>query len=224
MSTAGFKDASSTSRAAGASSEGAIPRLLERARLEGRDAVGELLQKYANYLRLLAITHMDARLRSRVSPSDVVQETNCDVHRDFPQFRGNSEGEFVAWLRTILVHNLARMIERHVTTAKRDVRREISLNQIGRSIERSTMRLHNFLAAPDETPSSNAVRRERAVVLADHLAALADDHRQVIVLRNLEGRPFSEVAEQMERSEGAVRMLWLRAVEALKCRMQRDES
>ncbi|MEM7314074.1 MAG: sigma-70 family RNA polymerase sigma factor [Planctomycetota bacterium] len=223
MSTANQKD--SPQRSTDHSQiQGEIPQLLARARAEGSDVVGELLQKYANYLRLLAITHMDARLRARVSPSDVVQETNCDAHRDFPKFRGNSEGEFVAWLRTILVHNLARMIERHVTTAKRDVRREVSLNQIGRSIERSTMRLHNFLAAREETPSSHALRRERAVILADRLADLPEDHRQVIMLRNLEARPFSEVAKEMGRSEGAVRMLWLRAVDGLKRRMQEGEA
>lgn len=223
MSTTRRKEPTSSS-STDSEPQGEIPQLLARARSEGGEVIGELLQKYANYLRLLAITHMDARLRARLSPSDVVQETNCDAHRDFPKFRGNSEGEFVSWLRTILVHNLARMIERHVTTAKRDIRREVSIHQIGRSIERSTMRLHNFLAAPDETPSSHALRRERAVILADHLAVLPDDHRQVIVLRNLEARPFSEVAERMGRSEGAVRMLWLRAVDGLKRRMQDEEA
>ena len=45
---------------------------------------------------------------------------------------------------------------------------------------------------------------------------IKDDYRQVIVLRNLEGLPFKEVAESMERSSGAVRMLWLRAIDALR--------
>ena len=198
------------------SSSGEISQLISAAREGDGEHLGELLQKYANYLRLMALTHMDARLRSRVSPSDVVQETNCDAHRDFPKFRGQSEAEFVCWLRTILVHNLARLIERHVLTEKRDVRREVSLHQIRQSMQRSTIRLHNLLAARDETPSSQAVQRERAVVLADQLAKLIPDYRDVIIFRNLEALPFAQVAERMERSEGAVRMLWLRAVQTLK--------
>ena len=139
------------------SSHGQISRLIATARTGGPEVLGELLQKYSNYLRLLAITHLDARLRSRVSPSDIVQETNCDAHRDFPKFRGQSEGEFVAWLRAILVHNLARLIERHVLTEKRDIRREVSLHHLGKSMERSTMRLQQFLATPPDPPGTAAI-------------------------------------------------------------------
>jgi len=201
------------------SSHGHVSSLIADARSGGPEVLGELLQKYSNYLRLLAITHLDARLRSRVSPSDIVQETNCDAHRDFPKFRGESEGEFVAWLRAILVHNLAHLIERHVLTEKRDVRREVSLHQLGKSVERSTMRLHHFLADREESPSSLASRRERAVVLADHLAQLSSNYRDVIVLRNLEGLPFAKVGQRMGRTEGAVRMMWLRAIDTLKKQM-----
>jgi RNA polymerase sigma-70 factor (ECF subfamily) len=52
--------------------------------------------------------------------------------------------------------------------------------------------------------------------LADTLAALPDDYRQVIVLRHIEGLPFDEVGRRMERSAGAVRMLWLRALKLLR--------
>ncbi len=201
------------------SSSADISSLIARARSEGPASLGPLLEKYANYLRLLAITHIDAKLRARVSPSDIVQETNVDAHRSFAAFRGHSEGEFVAWLRTILVHNIARLVERHVLAEKRDVRREISLQRIGRSLERSTIRLHQLLASREPSPSSQLLERERAVLLADHLAALPEHYRQVIVLRNLEGLPFATVARRMDRSEGAVRMMWLRAVNALKERI-----
>jgi RNA polymerase sigma-70 factor (ECF subfamily) len=62
------------------------------------------------------------------------------------------------------------------------------------------------------------------VVLADRLAQLPDDYREVLVLRNLQGLPFEEVAERMERSVGAVRMLWLRAIEKLRLVYRSEES
>ncbi len=192
------------------SSAADISLLIDRVRTEGAESLGPLLQKYANYLRLLATTHIDAKLRARVSPSDIVQETNVDAHRSFATFRGNSEGEFVAWLRTILVHNIARLVERHVLTEKRDVRREVSLQRIGRSLERSTLRLQNLLASREPSPSSHLLERERAVLLADQLAELPEHYRQVILFRNLEGLPFATVARRMDKSEGAVRMMWLR--------------
>ena len=56
--------------------------------------------------------HLDDKLRSRLNPSDIVQESYCDAHRDFEKFHGRSTGEFLAWLRTILVNNIAREVER----------------------------------------------------------------------------------------------------------------
>ena len=99
-------------------------QLLVRARAGASDCLGRLLQYYANYLKLLAATHIDQRLQARCSPSDVLQETYCEAHRDFKTFHGDSEAEFLAWLRTILANNMAREVEKHILTAKRDVRRE----------------------------------------------------------------------------------------------------
>jgi RNA polymerase sigma-70 factor (ECF subfamily) len=53
-------------------------------------------------------------------------------------------------------------------------------------------------------------------MLADALAVLPPDYRDVIVLRHVEGLPFEIVAQRMNRSAGAVRMLWLRALRSLR--------
>jgi RNA polymerase sigma factor (sigma-70 family) len=54
------------------------------------------------------------------------------------------------------------------------------------------------------------------VVLADALSELGEEHRDVIVMRNLEDRDWPEIAETMSRSEAAVRMLWTRALQKLR--------
>ena len=51
--------------------------------------------------------------------SDIVQQTCMEGHRDFAAFRGQAEGELLAWLRRILEHNAAHTIERHVYAQKR---------------------------------------------------------------------------------------------------------
>ncbi|MHC4403929.1 MAG: sigma-70 family RNA polymerase sigma factor [Planctomycetota bacterium] len=194
--------------------------LLAGARSGKSECLGRLLQRFNNYLNLLAATQIDEKLRARCSPSDVVQETFFEAHRDFEQFRGQTECEFLAWLRRILVNNLSRLVEQHVLAEKRDVRREISLEGIGAALERSTARLEAVLADRAASPSSSAHRREHAVILADQLAELPSDYRQVLVLRHLEGLPFEEVAGRMRRSSGAVRMMWLRAIEKLRERLE----
>lgn len=195
-------------------------RLLEAARGGKEESLGRLLQLYCNYLKIMATSQIDRKLRARISPSDVVQETLLEAHRDFAQFRGVSEGEFMAWLRKILVNNLARDVERHVLAEKRDVRREVSMEEIGVSLDRSSARLAAVLADGGLSPSSDAQRNEHAIVLADELAELQADYREVIVLRHLEGLSFSEVAERMERSSGAVRMVWMRAIAQLRRQLE----
>jgi RNA polymerase sigma-70 factor (ECF subfamily) len=111
---------------------------------------------------------------------------------------------------------MLHVVEQHLLAEKRDVRREISLEQIGKRLEQSTARLESLLAEPGDSPSGHAQRNEQEIMLADALAELPGDYRQVIMLRHIEGLPFEEVAERMDRSCGAVRMLWLRALERLR--------
>jgi RNA polymerase sigma-70 factor, ECF subfamily len=181
--------------------------LLAQARAGDHGALGEVLEAYREYLRLLARARVGQDLRVRLDPSDLVQETLLEAHRDFRQFLGGSEAELAVWLRRILVRNLADQLKYH-QSQKRDVGREQSLEAL---IEQA----HEALAAPLSTPSRQASRREQAVVMANALARLPGDYREVIALRHVEGRSFDEIAAQMGRSAGAVRMLWMRALERL---------
>ena len=63
-------------------------RLLPLARAGNTQALGQLLELYRNYLKLLARSQVDLHLRSRADASDLVQETFLDACRDFHQFRG----------------------------------------------------------------------------------------------------------------------------------------
>jgi RNA polymerase sigma-70 factor (ECF subfamily) len=199
-----------------------VEMLFAAAREGSSSSLGRLLTLYSNYLKLLVSAQLGGRLRVRVSPSDVVQETFFEAHRDFAQFRGQSTAEFVAWLRKIVVNNILRVVEQHLHTEKRDVRREVSLQEIGRRLEQSTIHLETLLAEEADSPSRCAVQHERELQLADALAQLPADYRDVIVLRHIEGLPFETVAARMERSAGAVRMLWLRALKRLRASLGKD--
>src|SRR5579884_2231459 len=100
--------------------------LLVRARSGDQAALGRLLDLYRNYLRLQARTLIGSALRVRLDPSDLVQETFLEAHRDFGQFAGTTEAELVAWLRQVLVRNLADQAKRH-QSQRRDLGREESL-------------------------------------------------------------------------------------------------
>jgi RNA polymerase sigma-70 factor (ECF subfamily) len=185
--------------------------LLERARAGDLESFGQLLAQYRNYARLLARTLIGTTLRLRLDPSDLVQETFLEAHRDFPRFAGATERELLAWLRQILARNLADQARRQ-KAGLRDYRRQVSLEAI---LDRSSARMQQALVAVVSSPSAAAAQREQAVLLADALADLPPDYREVIILRNLERLRFDEVAARMGRSPGAVRMLWTRALERL---------
>lgn len=197
---------------------------LSRARDGASDAAGELLEAYRNYLRMLAAAQIRESIGKRVSPSDVVQDTMLAAHQNIASFRGNSSPEFSAWLRTILTRCLIRAIDRNTKIAKRDVRREISFAQLQRAVDSSTVCAFSLLKSSSQTPSQIVSREEDAVHVANLLSQLPEDYQQVISLRNFGNLRFEEVASQMNRSETAVRLLWLRAVRRLRELYQKAES
>ena len=191
-------------------------QLLTEARQGFKDSLGALLEIYRNWLYLMARAQIDLHLRARANPSDVVQETLMEAYKHFPDFRGEGERSWMAWLRRILIHQVSGLVEKQVLTKKRSVRREVSLEWWRGRVNDSAACFENALVSGLSSPSVAAQRREHAVLLADRLAELSDPHREVIVLRNLEGLPFDEVARRMGRSPVAVRILWLRALEQLR--------
>ncbi|WZU48011.1 sigma-70 family RNA polymerase sigma factor [Stieleria varia] len=190
--------------------------MLSLARAGDRDALGRLLQWYGNYLTVLASTQLDRRLRRRLNPSDIVQEAMMAAHRDFGDFRGQSQGELLCWLRSILIHTLHRSFAKHIKVEKRDVRREISLDHVTNRLEESASNFAAILPAVGPSPSAPMQARERCVELANQLSQLKPSYREVITLRVLQGLSFEEIATRMDRNCGAVRMLWLRALEAFR--------
>ena len=200
-----------------------VASILTRARSGDARFIGQLLQHYRNYLMLIANAQIEPRIQHRVSPSDVVQETMLKAHRHFANFRGNSERELLAWLRQILVNNLATFVEQHMMAAKRDVRREISIQQIGTALDKSTIQLTSLLGAHCDTPSIAVEQREEAVILANRMAQLPEQYRTVLLMRNIQSLPFDQVAERMGRSLGATRMLWLRAIDKLRAIYRKED-
>jgi RNA polymerase sigma-70 factor (ECF subfamily) len=188
-------------------------QVLPLARAGNVVALGELLEGYRSYLTLLARLQIGRRLQGKVDAADLVQETYLKAHRSFAAFQGDREAELLGWLRQVLASTLGDVLRRYCATRCRDVRLE---RQLADELDQSSRALDRGLAAPQSTPSQQAVRREQAVLLANALERLPADYREVIILHQLEDLSFAEVAARMGRSLDSVKNLWIRALARLR--------
>ena len=205
------------------SPEAPVSDLIERCRRGEGDALEQLFDRYRHYLHLLAEGQLGGRLRAKCDASDLVQQTLLEAFRDFAGFQGGHEGELLAWLRRILAHNLCNEA-RHFAAQQRDAGREVSLEQVRDGLDRSSAALGACLAADTATPSSLADQHEASVRLAHKLARLPANYQTVLLLRVFEGLSAEEVAQRMNSTAGAVRMLQLRALTALRAEMKEGTS
>ncbi len=179
-------------------------------------ALAKLLATYHPRLRARADARMDAPLKARLGPDDLLQEVYLQVFRQIGRFEDRGPAAFLNWLYTILDHKLIDA-RRAGHRQARDVYRERPATPTASAD--SYWSLLGQLQADSATPS-RVVRRDEAVgALVACLARLSEAHREVIQLRFLEGRPVVEVAERLGKTEAAVVALSQRALKALRAAM-----
>ncbi|HEV8058852.1 MAG TPA: sigma-70 family RNA polymerase sigma factor [Gemmataceae bacterium] len=176
------------------------------------------LERYRDYLHLLARLQLDPRLRGKVDLSGVVQQTMLEAHQALPTSPAAC-AEPTAWLRRILANNMTDEV-RKLTAAARDVQRERPLEN---ALAASSARIVAWLAAEQSSPSQRVMREEGVSQLAAALAQLPDDQRTAVELHHLEELPLAEVAAQLDRTKGATAALLFRGLKKLR-QLLDDES
>jgi RNA polymerase sigma-70 factor (ECF subfamily) len=197
--------------------------LLERARAGDVDAFARLFDRCRNLVRMTLRAQISADLGAKVDASDMLQETYLAASRSVSEFQGKDLDTFVRWLQVVAARRVADAYRHYCAFEKRDLRREVPLDQLLARCDQSAARLVDGLADPGSGPLSIANRHEQALRLADALAELPPHYREILQMRYLDERPLGEIARDLGRTKGAVAMLMARAIEKLRGMLQSDE-
>jgi RNA polymerase sigma-70 factor (ECF subfamily) len=183
--------------------------LVAEARAGSSEALGRLLESCRPYLLMVARQEIGPDLQAKGSASDLVQDTFLEAKRDFRQFHGNTEEELLAWLRRLLLNNLANFSRSFRGAAKREIGREVSLDGAAEVSETAA-------------GASSLIRAgEQSELLRRAIDRLPDDYQTVIRLRYEKALSFDDIARQLQRTPNAVRKLWARAIDRLHEEMGR---
>ena len=172
---------------------------LTAARDGDRDAFGKLVERYQDRV----FNTLFRVLGSREDARDVTQEAFVQAYSKLSSFRG--EAKFYTWLYRIAM-NLALSHRR---------RRKVTLS-IDERVERAGEQPMDAHGGPDQ----DVMQQERVEMVQQALAELADQHRQILVLREMEGCSYETIAEILELPVGTVRSRLFRARLQLKEQLQ----
>jgi RNA polymerase sigma-70 factor (ECF subfamily) len=164
-------------------------RLLKRVATGDRDAIGTLMTEHRKYLRRIIDARMEPRLRQKLDPSDVVQETLALASQRMDDYLARRPASFRIWLRGTALERLvdARRLHR---AQKRSLEREVRISDV------SSMATARALAA--SRPGERLLRREIIAQVREALDNMAEADREILLMRHAEGLSNGDVAELLE--------------------------
>lgn len=168
-------------------------KFIERLRAGDEDAYDRLVNEYSGgiYSMLLRLTE------NAEDAGDLTQETFMNAFRSIKKFRG--ESSIRTWLYRIAI-NRSRNRFRWWKSRRRS--KTVSIDSIRTDEDRP---LHETLAGDTPDPESEAITAERMYRLREMLLTLPDIFREAVILRDIEGLTYEEIAEVLEISIGTVK-------------------
>jgi len=193
-----------------ASDSAETDHLLQRAQAGDREAFEKLFARYRPYLHQVVATRLDARLRQRIDPSDVVQEAEAEAFCRLGDFLRRQPMPFRLWLRKTACERLLKLREQHVEAARRSVEREVRLP------DRSSLLLAQQLLAGGSTPSQRLSKKDIARRLNQALGRLSESDREILLMRHQEDLSYDEISSFLEIDPAAARKRYGRALLRLR--------
>jgi RNA polymerase sigma-70 factor, ECF subfamily len=197
-----------------------VPELRDRFERDGQNALGAEFSRHRDRLRRMVEFRLDARLRGRVSASDVLQEAYIDALKRLPHFQADPDVPFFIWLRTVTIQRLIDVHRQHLGAKARNAAKEVRLGR-GDVIEASSEKMAEILGELT-SPSQAAQRVEIMESLREAVERLDPTDREVLALRHFEELTNQEVAAILGIQPAAASKRYVRAIERLKDAMDQS--
>jgi RNA polymerase sigma-70 factor (ECF subfamily) len=168
--------------------------LVESARKGDRDAFRTLFERYHRRAYALAF----GVLRNQDDALDIVQDAFIKAHKYLDKFEGNSS--FYTWLYRIVMNLSIDHLRKHKRARHVDFNDALAHGEGDSGVGDDAL-LPRILG---QNPSKSLVRKEIREKIDEALAELSDNHRAVLVMRELEGLSYEEMAQVMQCSKGTI--------------------
>lgn len=191
--------------------ESAVSQGVTRERVDSKDRISfeELFDRYSSMVFSLAYQV----LGDREEALDVSQEVFLAIYSKMDSFRG--ESSLKTWIYSIAVHRASNRFRWWNRLRRRGT---ISLED---HLSRKPDQDHSIdLKSPVKSPEDELILKEERKQLAEWLRELPIQQRIAVVLRDIEGLSYEEIAESMEISLGTVKSRIARGRELLKRRFE----
>ena len=177
--------------------------LMQRIQAGSQDAAWELLEKYGPHVQRFVRRSLNPQMRSKFDSVDFMQVVWASFFREPERIRRlDSPQQLVGYLAAMARNKVGTEVRRGMLTSKRDLRREVSIDEPGESP-------HEGLTARDPTPSSVAMARERWTQLVDDQP---EGVRKIVEMRFM-GATFDEIAAELHIHERTARKAIQRLVD-----------
>ncbi len=168
------------------------------------EAYSEIVKKYQDRV----FRYVSYRMNNYEVALDITQDIFLVVYESLASFR--REAAFSTWMYSIMI-NYCRNYRK-----KEERMNQVSLNRLVGE-EEYEMQL------PDErqTPEQDVINRDSLRIVTEELYQMQDDYKEIIILRDIEGLSYNEIAKTLGISLANVKVRIHRGREALKNRLQK---
>ncbi|MEM7084295.1 MAG: RNA polymerase sigma factor RpoE [Pseudomonadota bacterium] len=178
--------------------------LVERVQQGDKKAFDILVLKYQHKIVNLVMRYV----RDQAEAMDITQEAFIKAYRALPKFRGDSA--FYTWLYRIAINTAKNFL---VAAKRRPLDYDLDLQDPEQYDMQARLK-------ETDTPEGLLLTEEIRETVMDAIDALPEDLRTAILLREMEGMSYEEIAQTMDCPVGTVRSRIFRAREAVDKRLR----